>query len=204
MSYRSLVASTITSLGTLALALMLGWTDANAQMPAPGNSAADSIAPEIIAPVTPPAPFTGRGIGTINVTSSCSLVTCNGGDSCFCYDFSSIPVVVSGLGKVTLTGEISVDSITLQRDGTGGFCEASGGVGTLTRANGDQINLKLGGQNCVYNGNAGGQFGEFGTYYITGGTGKLSTKTGTGTFSFFGPFVFGSATTPISMLGVIK
>jgi hypothetical protein len=185
-----------------ATSIALGHQSARAQVPAAGAPAADLSG--LVSATTPPAAFTGRGAGSINVTSSCSLVTCNSGDTCFCYDFSSIQVTATTLGKVTLTGEISVDLNSFVNDGTGGFCQPSGGLATLTKPNGDQLNLKLGGHNCVFNGNTGGQFGEFGTYYATGGTGKLATKAATGNFSFFGPYVFGSQSTLISMSGVMK
>lgn len=98
--------------------------------------------------------------------------------------FSSGAVNLPGMGKSTISGCIMFDRSTAQDNGTGGSCDDSSGMVTLTARKGT-VTLGLGGPVCdVPPGALSSDTIEMDLIYIvTGGTGKFSTASGVGNFA---------------------
>jgi len=119
-------------------------------------------------------------------------LTCPVGDYCSCLTASGSFKGIATLPG-TITTEISLDfsndtALYGTPNGSGGYCFGATGVATAVTVIGDQMDLVLQGNVCdaIPVGTAPDQiFGAAftGGYTITGGTGRFTGQSGTGTFS---------------------
>jgi hypothetical protein len=92
------------------------------------------------------------------------------------------------LGRASEVAHGTLDPATF--DPTTG-CAPDTSTATLTAANGDQVTLSTTGVFCQTSTTA---FHESGTYQITGGTGRFSSASGSGTYTSIGTFSGASGT----------
>ena len=154
-----------------------------------GPQTAPSSPDDMAAAATPLAKFSAVGrvtFATVNLPCG-RLPLCN---SCT-FVILSGPVQTTGapgLGKSALSACLSLDNNTMASNGSGGgSCENTSGSGTITGANGNAINIILGGQACAVQSPIPSTKNPFVTlntaYAVTGGTGKLSNAIGQGNFT---------------------
>lgn len=162
-----------------------------------GSSASTDIAK----PLTPgPAPLT-KFTATGRLTESLTSGAC-----------TNNPIAVSACSSascdaLTLTGTVDGNSVGKSAlnvcftlfSASSGVCLGNGlGIGTLTAANGDAVNLSFAGNFCVNDENVSTVtlFLSLNLNYIVeGGTGKFATETGTGTMFTSNIFVNPSGST---------
>jgi hypothetical protein len=120
---------------------------------------------------------------TVALDTPCPGTTC-GSDNCTAATFAT-SVTLPMLGASTLSGCVAFDTSTLQDDGTGGTCDASSGVATITAVkSASSITLGLGGQACSLPApNLAGAIEMNLVYVVVGGAGSFVSGAGEGNFT---------------------
>jgi hypothetical protein len=152
-----------------------------------------SGAPASVVPAVPPsAPVTkfsaiGRVTDSLDAGGCANNPTitssvCSPSTNCDAVTFTG-PVTATGLGKSNLNACLIIVLST-----NSGACLNGLGLGTVTAANGDVVNIAFGGDFCVADENLSSgptiYFNSNLSYVVEGGTGKFSTETGNGNLTF--------------------
>jgi hypothetical protein len=149
--------------------------------------------------------FSGQASGPVSISEGpCAGSTCNGGDFCFCWTMSSVPLSSKAIGnKSTLSfglNEIASQGIP---NGSDSNLVPTSGKATIMASDGSRLDVELNG----WVGFMGESiFSESPMSYVfTGGTGRFASASGAGSFMMGGKTT--SDTTKdamVSMSGVIQ